>query len=404
MANNISQSSGNDGNTLVAVFDSYNDAKRAADALTAAGFASSNVQLSPQDDSADFAVDPNNPSDSRTAQLSDSGERQSHKGGISGFFSSLFGMDDNREYHDVYAESVRRGHYVLTFDGRSDDEVDRASDIINKFDPVDIDERSSVWKQQGWKGYDASAPRLSQDEIAKDRADYSSLRSADTGMNRSTNMQDETRIPVVQEDLKVGKRDVQRGGVRVVKRVTETPVNESVQLRDEKVKVDRRPASGDAAVAGRDAFKEESFELRESSEEAVVSKNARVVEEVVVGKQVGQRTENIKDSVRRTDVDVEQLGSSTQREGAGRLDDDNDFRSHWQSNFGSSGGRYEDYAPAYSYGSTLAGSDQYRGKRWEEVEPQARSDWESSHPGSTWDRVKDAVRYGAERVTGNRRT
>jgi hypothetical protein len=38
--------------------------------------------------------------------------------------------------------------------------------------------------------------------------------------------------------------------------------------------------------------------------------------------------------------------------------------------------------------------------RWQDIEPDVRSDWESAHPESTWDKVKDAVRYGAERVTG----
>lgn len=406
-----SQSSGNYDNTLVAVFDDYSDAKRAVDSLKTAGFGAQSIQLNPQEDSSDFANDPTNPSDSRTSSATSYGASsdKSHTGGIGGFFRSLFGGDDDREYHDVYSESVRRGHYVLTVDAQDETQLHRASDIVNQYNPVDIDERRNVWQQQGWTGYDASAPRLSQDEIARDRASYASLRSSDrttsmqTDPQRTSTLENETRIPVTQEEIKVGKREVQSGGVRVFKRVRDTPVNESVQLRDEKVKVERRPASGDASVAGRDAFKEESFELRESSEEPVVSKSARVVEEVVVGKEVKQRTENIKDSVRRTDVDVEQLGSGNLREGATRMDDDSDFRSHWQTNFGSSGGRYEDYAPAYSYGSTLASNDRYTGRKWEEVEPQARSDWESSHPGSTWDKVKDAVRYGSDRATGSRR-
>jgi uncharacterized protein (TIGR02271 family) len=401
-----SQSSGNYNNTLVAVFDDYSDAKRAVEALKTAGFGTQNIQLNPQEDSSDFATDADNPSDSRTSATTGyaSTHEKKHTGGIGGFFRSLFGGDDDREYHDVYSESVRRGHYVLTFDAQDENQLHRASDIVDQYNPVDIDERRNVWQQQGWTGYDASAPRLSQDEIAHDRASYASLRSSDrtTDTQRTSTLENETRIPVTQEEMKVGKREVQRGGVRVFKRVTETPVNESIQLRDEKVKVERRPASGDASVVGRDAFKEESFELRESSEEPVVSKSARVVEEVVVGKDVKQRTENIKDSVRRTDVDVEQLGSANLREGASRMDDDSDFRSHWQSNFGSSGGRYEDYAPAYSYGSSLASNDSYRGRKWEELEPQVRTDWESSHPGSTWEKVKDAVRYGTERVTGRR--
>jgi len=48
------------------------------------------------------------------------------------------------------------------------------------------------------------------------------------------------------------------------------------------------------------------MEVREKSEEAVVQKQARVVEEVRVGKEVNERTETVRDTVRRTDVQVEE--------------------------------------------------------------------------------------------------
>ncbi|TFW09899.1 DUF2382 domain-containing protein [Oxalobacteraceae bacterium OM1] len=227
-----------------------------------------------------------------------------------------------------------------------------------------------------------------------------------TGTDR-TRMEGEQRIPVVEEDLRVGKREVQRGGVRVFQRMREKPVHEQVNLRDEHVKVERRPVDKPASEADLAAFKEGSVELRETAEEPVVSKTARVVEEVVVGKEVTQRTEDINDTVRRTDVEVEQLGADTTR--SGRTDfadttattDDSDFRNHWQTQYGSQGGRYEDYDAAYRYGNTLAGSDRMKNYRWQDVEPDVRSDWESSHPESAWDKVKDAVRYGAERVKGH---
>ena len=187
-----------------------------------------------------------------------------------------------------------------------------------------------------------------------------------------------------------------------------------MQLRDEHVKVERHAVDQPASEADMAAFKEGSIELRETAEEAVVSKTARVVEEVVVGKEVEQRTEQINDTVRRTDVEVEQLGAAdttarttadTTLRGTDYADttaiaDDADYRTHWQTAYGTSGGRYEDYDSAYRYGSTMAGSGRFKNYEWTDVEPQLRSDWESSHPESTWDKVKDAVRYGAERVSG----
>lgn len=90
---------------------------------------------------------------------------------------------------------------------------------------------------------------------------------------------------MVEEDIQVGKRQVNRGGVRIFTRVHETPVNESVQLREEHVKVERHPVNKAASKADMGAFKEGSMEVRESAEKPVINKSARVVEEVGVGKE-----------------------------------------------------------------------------------------------------------------------
>ena len=124
----------------------------------------------------------------------------------------------------------------------------------------------------------------------------------------------EVVLPVVEEELQVGKREVERGAIRVYTHVTETPVNEQVTLREEHVNVERRPVDR-AVTEGDAAFKEGSFELHETAEEAIVAKQARVVEEVVVGKEATQRTETISDTVRRTDVEVEEVPGTTRTSG-----------------------------------------------------------------------------------------
>ncbi len=116
----------------------------------------------------------------------------------------------------------------------------------------------------------------------------------------------ERAIPIVEEELVVGKRTVDAGGVRVFRRVVEIPVEESVQLREEHINVDRRPV--DRAATDADlAFGDRTIELTETAEEAVVGKTARVVEEVLVGKSATEHTETIKDTVRHTEVEVEQV-------------------------------------------------------------------------------------------------
>jgi stress response protein YsnF len=90
--------------------------------------------------------------------------------------------------------------------------------------------------------------------------------------------------------------------------VVERPVEEQVSLREERVSVERRPVEGSmrsGATSGDELFRERTVEVDETSEEAVVSKEARVKEELVIKKDVEQRTETVSDTVRRTEVDVE---------------------------------------------------------------------------------------------------
>ena len=119
-------------------------------------------------------------------------------------------------------------------------------------------------------------------------------------------------IPVVEEEIAIGKREVERGGVRVRTEVEERPVQEQVNLREEHVRVERRPVDRPASEADINRAQQAgTLEVREKAEEAVVQKQARVVEEVVVGKEATERTETVRDTVRRTDVEVEETGGSS---------------------------------------------------------------------------------------------
>lgn len=358
-------------NTVIGVYDSYTQAQDALNELVAAGIPRGNIRLNANPEPAEAGKP----------------EIEKHEHGAGHFFRSLFGMEDKSEHPHIYSEAVRRGSCVLTVDADSDEERDSAMTIMNRHAPVDIEERSLHWKSQGWTGYDENAPRLTEEEISQERSRYAqppeNLAAQQPGAGQAS-----SRIPVVEEELKVGKREVERGGVRVFRHVRETPVHESVRLREEHLKVERHPLDQPATEADLAAFKEGEIEMREMAEEPVVEKTARVVEEVVVGKDVSERTEDIDDTVRRADVEVEQFGP----------DESADFQRHWQSSYGKAGGKYEDYDAAYRYGSTLVGTERFKDYRWDDAEPQIRSDWESSHPGSTWDKVKDAVRYGADRA------
>lgn len=118
-------------------------------------------------------------------------------------------------------------------------------------------------------------------------------------------------IPVVQEELQVGKRRVQRGGVRVYSHMVERPVEEQVTLQEEHAIVDRHPVNRPVTEADLAQLKDQSIEVTETAEIPVVGKTAHVVEEVLVSKEATHHTERVTDTIRRTEVEVESIDAST---------------------------------------------------------------------------------------------
>ena len=132
-----------------------------------------------------------------------------------------------------------------------------------------------------------------------------------SGVTREAS-ENEVVLPIVEEQLRIGKRTVERGGVNVRTTSQEVPVQETVNLREENVTVERRPV--DRAVGNApDAFREGTIEITETAEVPVVSKEARVVEEVVVGKEVTERQETVRDTVKRTEVEVNEVNQTDNR-------------------------------------------------------------------------------------------
>jgi uncharacterized protein (TIGR02271 family) len=231
--------------TMVAVFGSRAEAERVAQTLAQEGIDRRRIRIA----------------DTSTRQeYEQSGERRS-----GGFWSWLFGTDDadggwNSDV-DYYSEGIGRGGAILT---------------------VDTDDARAARIQQLLEAHGA---RL-EEGGARARAGREEV------------------LPVVEEQLRIGKRAVTSGGVRIYTRVTERPVEEDVRLREERVNVERRPVDR-PIPAGAEAFRERSFEVEETREEPVVAKEARIIEEVVVTKDVQDRTAKVRDTVRRTDVEVD---------------------------------------------------------------------------------------------------
>lgn len=138
----------------------------------------------------------------------------------------------------------------------------------------------------------------------------------------------DTSIPVVQENLEVGKKEVETGGIRLRSRINETPVEENITLREEHVHVERAEVNRPVSQSDLDSLGQEEIEIRERQEVPVVSKEARVVEEVKLSKEVTEHNESIRDTVRNTEVDIENIDRGTTNRSNSDIDDldDDDFR------------------------------------------------------------------------------
>lgn len=96
---------------------------------------------------------------------------------------------------------------------------------------------------------------------------------------------------------------------------------------------------------------------------------------------------------------VSRAGATTTGSGTGYWNDQRDhFRMYHNETYGGTTG-FDEYEPAYRYGWDVGSSGRYRGRRWEDVEPDLRSDWERRYPDGAWDRFKAAVRRGWERTS-----
>ena len=350
----IGQTSGTTGQrTVTAFFDDRTSAEAAVSRLVAAGIERSRI---------DLRAGGSTGSTTSTSTSATSGTRGSEPG----FWESLKDLFMPEEDRATYAEGLRRGgHLVVVHTDQQ--HYERALDILDDEGTVDLDQRASSWKQEGWTGYaglrgpatgsssaldmlnptgnttnrtattattatqgtdttvgTTAAPGYAAAGGVRGQTSGASTTTTATpglgatglGATGRTSETDTLRdgreevIPVTEEELRIGKREVHHGRVRVRSYVVETPVNEEVRLREERVSVERRPV--DRAVTGNEAlFKDRVIEAEERAEEAVVSKEARVREELVLRKQAEERTQTVSDTVRRTEVEVEDERGTT---------------------------------------------------------------------------------------------
>jgi uncharacterized protein (TIGR02271 family) len=250
--------------TVVGIFNTAAEAQQAVQQLEQAGFKLDYVDVAHR-------------------EAANQGVGRTSDDSIGGFFSSLFGGDDNDDTRN-YTAAAQRGSSVVTVHVDNSDESQRAARILDDAGAVDVD---------GGTTGGAQATGYAQQSTQQTTGDA------------------QQKAQVIEENLQVGKRVEQTGGVRLRSRIVEKPVEASVRLREEHVTVQRNPVNRPATDADFQAFKEGEIEVTESAERAVVAKEAHVVEEVSLGKEVTEREQVVHDTVRSTEVDVEQIPGST---------------------------------------------------------------------------------------------
>lgn len=252
--------------TVMGLFTTPVEAEKVKQLLIEEGYAPASIRVlsNESDGFAEGAV-----AEARSTAPGDSGVL----GSIKNFFHSLTGSDDTEE--DYYTRAVSSGGALLAV-AVEDGNEESVISLLEAQGARDVNQEGAPGRQTATAGAAAATT------------------SGGT-------------IPVIEEELQIGKRQVQRGGVRVYSHLVETPVEEDVQLREEHIRVAHTPVDRPASTADFDNFKDRTIELTEMAEEVVVAKQARVVEEVSVGKDVTERTQKVEDTVRHTDIEVEEI-------------------------------------------------------------------------------------------------
>ena len=207
----------------------------------------------------------------------------------------------------VLEEALRRGSIVLSA-SIPEAQFHAAADVIEATGAVDLDEQEAEWRKTG--GIDAGTTAANTPVTSSMTTKPTTARAGEVSGSGTPRREPlaggrEETIPLVEEQLRISKRDTAHGRVRVRSYVVETPVQEQVTLHQEHVQIERRPVDRPVEAGAESMFQERTIEATETAEEAVVVKEARTREEVVIRKTADDETRTINDTVRRTEVEVD---------------------------------------------------------------------------------------------------
>lgn len=280
-------------------------------------------------------------------------------GGVAGgLIGALVDVGVPEETAKYYTEGVRRGGLLVSV--RTDDTMSgQAVSIMNRYNPIDINNRVETWRSQGWNG------TTQENTTENDRG------------QQPINMPQSTDTP----------RDVvDRGGMHPLEE--QYGVEQNIPTTGDR---DRTYGSGGSPTGLNSQVNDVRGEDTQMS--GLTGRDYQNT-----GYQGEMRPTG-------TDYDSTNLGSNygaedQYRQGQGKFQQydyyDTGFNRHFSDNYGSSYS-YDQYRPVYRYGYDLATDPRYSNRHWEDIEPEARNYWDERQPG-TWDRIKDSVRYAWDEV------
>jgi len=268
-------------NQIVALYETRSQAEAAMAKLVSAGVEQSAVQV------VDKGAD----------RMAGGVDYESGNQGLWGSIKSMFMPDEDAH---AYNHAIGAGHSMVVVTPTAKSDRNSIIHTLETTNPLDFDAKLEEWRQSGYNYTPASTAATATTTTAPATGAMAggAVAPANVGGTNET-------LKVMEERLRIGKREVAGGAVRVRSYVVERPVEEQVRLHEEHVSVERRPVDRPAIAADVNAFQERTIEARATSEEAVVGKEARVVEEIGLRKEATDRTETVRDTVRSTKVEVE---------------------------------------------------------------------------------------------------
>jgi uncharacterized protein (TIGR02271 family) len=217
------------------------------------------------------------------------------------FWQGLFGEDIAPHEAEVYGRAIRQGGAVVAV-RVTESEAPKVIELLDSHKPVDVVDRARAYAASQAPKVAVPPPTMPPPQPV--------TTPTTTTTPPVTLKKDEEVVRLAEEQLNVGTRKVESGKTRVRRFVVEKPVEANVTLHDEHIEVMRRALSEPGMLKDAD-WSEQIFEVTDISEQPVVSKSVRVVEEVVIRRKGTDHVETVRDTVRRQQLDVERLPLET---------------------------------------------------------------------------------------------